>query len=183
MVPAMPDGPARQKIEQMLLYVVGQAHEDHSLTRTKLAKVLWYADFGAYRDLGSPISGWRYVKQEHGPMPDRMKLLELDLEAQGYLLRHQDGKATRYSLPESRSGIAEGLSQEELAYLDQVIYMCRNAWATYLSNKSHEESIGWQAAAIGEEIPYPTALLSREPLNDREIARGQELAREFGLTA
>lgn len=179
----MPEGPARQKIEQMLLYVVGQAHGDRSLTRTKLAKILWYADFGAYRDLGRAISGWCYVKQEHGPMPDRMMFLELDLEAEGSLLRHQDGKATRYSLPESRQGIPSGLTKEEIAYLDQVIYMCRNAWATYLSHKSHEESIGWQAAEIGEEIPYPTALLSREPLNAREIARGQELARQFGLTA
>lgn len=161
----------------MLLYVVGQAHGDHSLTRTKLAKVLWYADFGAYRELGHPISGWRYIKQEHGPMPDRMKLLELDLEAQGRLLRHQDGKAMRYSIPESCKDLVNGLAPLEMTYLDQVIYMCRNAWASYLSNRSHEESVGWQAAAIGEEIPYPTALLSRRPLSDREIVRGQELAR------
>jgi hypothetical protein len=178
----MPEGPARQKIEQMLLYVVGQAREDRSLTRTKLAKVLWYADFGAYREWGRPLSGWNYVKQAHGPMPDKMKLIELDLEAEGRLLRHPEGKAMRYSLPKSRRGIATGLSPEEIAHLDKVIEMCRNKWATYLSNKSHQESVGWQAAAIDEVIPYSTALLSREPLSDREIARGQELAREFGLT-
>lgn len=168
----------------MLLYVVAKAEAvgARSLTRTKLAKVLWYSDFGAYRDTGQPISGWPYVKQPHGPMPDQMLMLELDLEADGRLLRHREGNATRYSLGTAQADPASGLEPDERAYVDHVLYVYRNAWASFLSSKSHEESVGWQAAALNEEIPYSTALLSRAPLTDREIARGQELAHEFGWT-
>jgi hypothetical protein len=172
---------AESRIKELFVYVLARSGDDSSsLTRTKVAKILWYSDFGAYRDLGEPITGWPYIKGEHGPMPDRMMLLELDLEAEGRLEIRREGNVTRYLLKgEPALGV---FSEAERDYVDKVLYLYRSAWASYLSHRAHEDSIGWQAAKRREEIPYETALLSTDELTEREIERGQELAREFGWT-
>lgn len=169
---------AETKLRELLIHVVKEEGSNRSLTRTKLAKILWFSDFGAYRELGEPITGYPYVKETHGPMPQRMLNIELDLVAEGGIERITEGGTTRYV--HKRDPDLSLFMPEQLDYVANVRYLYRHAWASYLSVRSHRESIGWVAAGQREEIPYATALLSTDPLSPSEVQRGQELAQQYG---
>lgn len=169
---------AETKLRELLIHVLKEEGSSPSLTRTKLAKILWFSDFGAYRELGEPITGYPYVKETHGPMPQRMLNIELDLEADEAIERIAEGKSTRYV--HKRDPDTSLFTTEQLDYVANVLYLYRHAWASYLSVRSHQESIGWVAASQREQIPYATALLSTDPLSPAEVRRGQELAQQYG---
>lgn len=61
--------PESQKFSELLLYVSRLAESDPRCGATKLNKILFYADFSAYRALGRSISGQTYRKLQHGPAP------------------------------------------------------------------------------------------------------------------
>jgi hypothetical protein len=179
---------AERKLKELIVYVLDQRAGDPSLTRTKLAKILWYSDFGAFRELGEAITGWPYIKEEYGPMPQSMLILERDLaEGEGriHIIAEQTPsgkKRTRYELVEgSRLADTSYFSEQQLEYVQHVLWLYRNAWASYLSHRSHQDSVGWNAAEKREVIPYEVDLLSNEPLTDAEIRRGQEVAAILGL--
>ncbi len=169
---------AEAKLRELFLHVLKESGESRALTRTKMAKILWYSDFGAFRELGEPITGWTYIKERYGPMPDRMLQIERDLEAAGRVDIVTEGRATRYGMLDEPD--LSDFTRDELAYVDKVLYLYRHAWASYLSERSHQESIGWQIAQHREAIPYQTDLLSSERLSAQEIRRGQELADQYG---
>jgi hypothetical protein len=56
------------RLKNLLLYVLNQCGE---VFYTKMNKLLFYADFVAYRNLGMSISGLSYKAIEFGPVPDR----------------------------------------------------------------------------------------------------------------
>lgn len=59
----------RDKFRELILYVARETEDDPKCGATKLNKILFYADFLAYRELGSSLSGQTYQRLEHGPAP------------------------------------------------------------------------------------------------------------------
>lgn len=53
------------KIKNMILLFA-----DNSVLKTKLLKEMFYADFIAYKEIGSSITGLEYAKADFGPVPD-----------------------------------------------------------------------------------------------------------------
>jgi transcriptional regulator with XRE-family HTH domain len=74
-----------EKFKQMYFYILRYFKE--GITKTKLAKLLYLADFSYYYDNLLPISGVRYVRREYGPVPDTFFELTDDLYR---IFRHQD---------------------------------------------------------------------------------------------
>nr|MBC8452856.1 DUF4065 domain-containing protein [Chloroflexota bacterium] len=58
-----------RKFRELLLYVSERSKEDPRYGATKLNKILYYADFGAFRILGAPITGARYRRLHEVPVP------------------------------------------------------------------------------------------------------------------
>src|SRR5258707_10432303 len=56
----------RQKFKTIIHYIVSRCPPD-SVGRTKLHKAGFYADMLSYLQLGRPMTGETYLKQQHGP--------------------------------------------------------------------------------------------------------------------
>lgn len=79
-----------------------------------------------------------------------------------------------------RRAIRRLFSAEEIAHVDDVIRDLAPRNAKEISKLSHVQSVAWQIADIGEEIPYEAVFLSARKATTADLARGQELARKHG---
>ena len=112
--------------------------------KTKLNKLLFYADFTAFKMQGQSISGMKYLAIERGPVPHRYESLfdymvehglikqETVLFSQGYL-----GKS--YYLPQSDRVGTSVLSEDELEALRAVALRLKDLTASEISELSHFE--------------------------------------------
>lgn len=170
-----------RKFEELILYVAQESRDDLKCGATKLNKILFYADFEAYHTLGRSITGQPYQKLERGPAPRRVVPVVERLECQG-ACRWED--RTWFGLP-LRKLVA--LREPELSLftpdeLEVAQAVIRELWelnATEVSDLSHR-FVGWQAADIGEEIPYGTVFVDEpRPLTEEEIAWAHEVIEEY----
>jgi hypothetical protein len=168
------------KFHELILYVARQCESDPRCGSTKLNKILFYADFEAYRKLGASISGEEYQKLEHGPAPRRLLPAIEEMERAGWCAwatRDHYGFTLRKLLALREPDTAR-FSGPELDIVNRVI---RDLWelnATEVSDLSHRFA-GWQAADLGETIPYETVFVGQpRPLSPEEAAWVDELLRE-----
>src|SRR6185312_16523260 len=63
----------KKKFANLILYVCKESEADKAFGRTKLNKLLYFADFGHFRDHGQSISGEEYMAIQNGPVPRAMK--------------------------------------------------------------------------------------------------------------
>jgi hypothetical protein len=171
-----------KKLQELILYVARETEADPKCGRTKIYKILFYADFWAYQRLGTSISGQEYHRLDHGPAPRRaLPAIEAMVEAAAavWAVRDYFGRSLQKLLA-LREPDLHGFSGEEIALVQEVIRMLWPHDATEVSALSHR-FIGWQLAREGEVIPYSTVALGHpRPPTPREIAYGQRLARELG---
>jgi hypothetical protein len=167
------------KFEELVLYVASQSEDDPTFSKTKLNKLLFFADFFAYAELGEPITGHRYQKLPRGPAPIAFLPVVQRMEARGdcywedrsYFGRNQQ------RLVAKRGADLSWISDEQRALVDRLIKQLRGLNATEVSDLSHEYP-GWQAVGMMEEIPYETIfVLPPRPLTAGELEHARELAR------
>jgi hypothetical protein len=172
----------RGKFKELVLYLSQRSAADEGFGMVKLNKLLYRCDFEAYRLLGRSITGEQYEKQEFGPVARHLPIALDDLAASGYVvwLRIPAGEFVR-QVPDARE--PADLSQFEAAEL-RIVEKALGDLAEFggrkVSEWSHEQSSGWRAASIGEEIPYGSALISTEPLSEAQMARALKRSREEG---
>ncbi len=66
------NGESDKKLKELILYICLKEEGDENFGLTKLNKILFKADFLAYRYWGKPMTGQDYFKLENGPAPRRM---------------------------------------------------------------------------------------------------------------
>lgn len=172
---------AAQKLQELILYVARQTEQDPRCGATKLNKILFYLDFGFYRQHGRSISGWRYRKLEFGPVPERMTHLVEEMAARGlcaWAERTYFGRPLR-KLVALREPSLSVLAAEELDMVNRVI---RDLWelnATEVSDLSHR-FVGWQVAEMGEVIDYNSVFVGEpRPLTAEETEWALTVIREY----
>ncbi|MCI0345318.1 MAG: SocA family protein [Chloroflexi bacterium] len=170
-----------KKFRELVLYVAKLTEGDPRCGRTKLNKILFYADFGAYRRFGRSISGQKYFKREFGPVPGGLPgTVDAMVEARecAWASRDHYGR-TLQKLVALRE---PDLSVFDAAEVDVVRQVVEELWernATEVSDLSHR-FVGWQAAGMGDEIPYNTVLIGPlRPLSDDEVEWARQAIREF----
>jgi len=84
-----------EKLEESVLYFV--SHVKNAF-KTKLNKLLWYADFLSYRTSSRSITGSAYVAATHGPVPKNYDLLL------GEMIRKGLVRATEVEFPNGTCG-------------------------------------------------------------------------------
>ena len=153
------------KFSELVLYIARKSDEDPRFGAVKLNKLLYYADFNAYRRLGKPITGAEYRKLSEGPAPREMlpaRTSMLDSGDIGVEFRpYFNGVQQR--IVALRQPDVSVFSPEEVGIVDEAISALWNMSARKASDLSHGE-IGWLAARPKETIPYETAWLSSDPL-------------------
>jgi hypothetical protein len=172
----------QDKLRELIVHIAWQSQDDSTFGAVKLNKILYYADFYAYRKLGASITGAEYQKLPEGPAPRRL------LPARASLI--EDGSIRIEFVPRFnyvqqrivplRKPDLSRFSAEELRIVDEVIEALRGKSAREVSHMSHEE-LGWQVVEDYQTIPYRTAWLSAEPLSEEELSLARQVAAEHEL--
>lgn len=63
----------QKRFEEVVLYIAERTKDDPDFGNTKMAKVLFYSDFEAFRELGESITGAEYQAWDHGPYPPKLQ--------------------------------------------------------------------------------------------------------------
>jgi Antitoxin SocA-like, Panacea domain len=170
------------KFAELMLYVAREAADDPTFGAVKLNKVLFYADFGAYAELGQPVTGARYQRLHFGPAARAMLPVQNELIRFGHAaLEFENYFGLKQSrLVPKRDPDLSQFSQRELDLVDRAIKTFWGMDATSLSQLSHDESKGWQIVQDGEDIPYGSVFLSTEEPPGGAIELGQRLASQHG---
>ena len=95
---------------------------------------------------------------------------------------HRSGQRQFSAKPVNlREANLDEFTAKEICLVDKVIDALWGLGADDTSDLSHRY-VGWKMTKENENIPYGSIFISDEPLSEAEIIRGQQLAREFGLT-
>jgi hypothetical protein len=161
------------KLEELILFVAQATEKDERCCAAKLDKILFYADFRAYDHLGRSITGRRYLKREGGPVPEGVSSVVETMGNRGWCAWREQGLT---ALREPDLGI---FAPEELEITRAVVRDLMPLSAAEVSERSHRFP-GWQAAELGEEIPYDTVFVDEpRPLTPEEVAWAEEVLGDF----
>lgn len=161
------------KMRELILYV---ARKTGGVGRVKMAKLLYYSDNEAYRQLGGSITWADYQKLPHGPAARQYKPTFAAMVGDG--LVHEEPAFMGYTIVADVDPDPTILSDGEVAIIDDVID--RYSWmnAQKISEVSHQE-IGWRVAEPYSTIPY-TAFLLASSVPDNAMKRAAEVVAEKG---
>lgn len=141
-----------EKLAAMVAYIAAHARDVY---KTKLNKLLFYADFVNYYLNATSISGARYIHLPHGPVPDRYESILTTLRSIG-TIDIEEGAGYEIVRAAGDDPITAVLSQKEKAAIDWVIENYGKMSASKLSDLSHEEK-AYRFTRTGEPIAYEYA--------------------------
>ncbi len=151
------------KLEQAVHYIISKCPHPEKLGKTKLNKILWFADRETYIATGKPLTNAIYIKKQFGPVPRNIdtvikKLIEAKKIEQQRKQTSEDYSRTLYTaLQAPEENI---LSTSEMEILNPIIANIRDKHtAKGISEKSHD--IAWDMAELDKEIPYASIHVSR----------------------
>jgi putative transcriptional regulator len=143
-----------EKYKQIILNALQfGADDDGKITKTKLAKLVYLADFTWYYDHLVPMSGMSYRKLPQGPVADVYFRALDELEEAGSINREDKGNAIMLSLVESSSAPANRLSHDEKAMIAEVGKKWHGKHTQEIVDFTHAQ-LPWQICRDGEVIPY-----------------------------
>lgn len=158
-----------EKYKQIILNALSFGSDgDGRITKTKLAKLVYLADFIWYYENSTPMSGMSYRKLPQGPVPDIYFRALDELEEDGIIDREQKGNAILYSLIEPNAP-EDKLSESELKMIHAISESWKGKNTKDIVNFTHDQ-LPWQICRDGEIIPY--GLITQE---EQEKVYGPEL--------
>lgn len=139
-------------------FVIDEAGTE--LGRTKLNKILWFADCASWRRHGRTITGLtEYVKLQYGPVPPRMDLALAKLVESGAIRTdsYLVGTFTRHGFISTRhtDASANHLGPEDKDILREIITAVRPLSAFDVSELSHDAL--WHETPHGGKISVEAA--------------------------
>jgi hypothetical protein len=170
------------KLRELIVYLAQRSVDDARFGRVKLAKLLFFCDFGAYSEFGEPITGACYRKKPHGPLADEELLALRDLKDSGSVSVEEVGvyMYTQKRIVARRDADISWLTPAQHALIDEVLERHQDDDATDLSNLSHTFP-GWGLTSMNEVIPYHTVFISREGPSQADIDWAEGIVRERAL--
>ncbi len=164
----------RQKFKDLVHFVCAQVDPD-TLGAVRLHKVLYFADMWRYLKIGKPISGEIYRKQHYGPVAAHLPQILEELERDGVVESRKVPWPGGTRIEYHTLGLAPAtrLSDEEKNFVDDVIDFVIRKTAAEISEYSHHQV--WQAADMGEELPYSTAFhMNPAEVREEDLEWGAE---------
>ena len=142
------------KYRQMILSAIRfGASSDGKIPKTKLAKLVYLADFiWYYREL-KPMSGLNYIKFAHGPVPMEYFYVLAHLEDSGVITREDKGKAIMLSLTEPASPPKDLLTATERQLIEKLGKYWAKKQTSEIVDFTHQQ-LPWQICRDDEVIPY-----------------------------
>jgi len=178
---------SRGKFKELVVYLCATSERegDEGFGMVKLNKLLYRADFEAYRLLGHSITGETYEKQEFGPVARDLPIILDELGAAGRL-RWQSiaaGSHTRKvpTTTDDPNAVADmsAFPADEREVIENTLRELAVYGGKRAGEWSHEQSAGWKAAPeYGHPISYASAVISTEPFSEQDIDHVRTFLRE-----
>ena len=147
-----------EKFKQMYLYILSKFKKT-GIPKTKLAKLLYFADFGHFYNTLESMSGVLYRCKDCGPLADPFLELTEDLADEGNIqIECLSGGANMISIKTSVfNNNYDLLSKEELEEIDDICEKWKNIDTKQMVSYTHQQK-PWMACRKGEIIPYELIL-------------------------
>ena len=143
-----------EKYKQMILNALETgADRDGKITKTKLAKLVYLADFTWFYNHLVPMSGMSYRRLPQGPVPDVYFRAIDELIDSGALNMEERGRAFMLSMADTGSAPSNQLKPEEKQMLQRIGKAWKGKQTQEIVNFTHEQ-LPWQICREGEVIPY-----------------------------
>ncbi|MFH1674284.1 MAG: type II toxin-antitoxin system antitoxin SocA domain-containing protein [Pseudomonadota bacterium] len=148
---------AVKKLIQMVLFFATIC----DINKTKLNKLLFYADFIHFKDHGTAISNIPYAKLPYGPTPENYQGILGALEATNIvdikqIVLNGEKEIIEERIEANQPFRKELFADSELSVLRRVASQLGGKNGAQLSRISHEETF-FSKIDIGREIPYKLA--------------------------
>ena len=170
----------QRRLREMILYVSKRAWQMPRWGKTKLNKILWDADFSAYRSRHTPVTGRPYQRLKAGPAPVEMPTVLAEMKEEGLIEietvrvgNHDEYRVIAIVDPNLRL-----FSADDLQYVDEAIERFWGLTAAESSDESH--GVAWKTRHDMDPLPYESAMLSDELLSGQSLVRIKKMAQELG---
>lgn len=176
--------PDEDKFKELVLYIAMKCQDDESFGAVKLNKILYMIDMFSYGELGEPVTGMEYMKQKAGPVPRRLLPVKRDMLEKGDIVeveRAYYGMANpqKRIVPLRKPDLTR-FSATEIAHIDGILEICREASGSDLTNYTHGH-LGWILPQnMGDTIPYAAVFLADTRITEYEQERAEQLIDEHG---
>lgn len=171
-----------RKLQELILYVSSRSLADPWFGKTKLNKILFFADFGAYKRTGCSITGAVYQHLRQGPCPHQL-LPALDgLAGQIIEVPEPTYAGTQKRLVPMRVPDLADFTGTEVAIVEEVLSNLAPLTNQQVSELSHA-TVAWRLTELHDEIPYGTAVLSSDEPTDEDLRWLEEVAGHESLEA
>ena len=144
--------------EKLCAMVLFYANKPYELLKTKLMKLLNYADMIFFRDNGISISGLKYVHLPYGPVPDHFDILidAMTADRVAHIEVLYDNGYEKHRVIPDRKNDKGTLSDAEIEILERVYNRFKDYGSAQISEYSHKEK-GYNSTVQGETISYKYA--------------------------
>lgn len=147
--------PNYEKYKEMILaYIKKGSSEDGKILKTKLAKMLYLADFAWFYDHLESMSGMRYRRIKYGPVPDVYFRAIDELEEAGKIT--VDYKNDMLLISENRGSenqTLEKLSNEEIKLVGKIAKKWKDKKTNEIVHFTHNQ-LPYKLCSPDEIIPY-----------------------------
>ena len=142
-----------EKYKQMILNMIKYgADDDGKITKTKLAKLVYLADFIYYYETLKPMSGVEYRKLPRGPVADLYFRVLDELDDDGLIMIEPHGRALMISLVENETS-KNRLSESEIDLIRRLGKAWKNKSTDEIVEFTHRQA-PWEVCFDGEILPY-----------------------------
>jgi len=151
--------------EMILAFIRFAGSKDEKIVKTKLAKMLYLADFSwFYKNLNS-MSGMQYRKIQYGPVPNDFFKALSDLEESGEIDVNRKGEVILISETDSSKQInkIKKLNTEELDLIKKISIKWKNKKTKEIVNFTHKQ-LPYFLCEEKEIIPYEL-IIQEDPDN------------------
>jgi hypothetical protein len=157
------------KLRELILHICIASSDDPNFGKTKLNKIVFFSDFGFFRQFGRSITGQSYYKLPYGPCAKTVPPLLSNMKAKQEFAFSETSfyDQTQQKPVALRRPDLSLFTAEEIAFVDSVIVRYKSFTGKQISDASHE-SFAWKLTGLNEEIPIATALLENRPLTQKE---------------
>ena len=149
---------AKDKLKALVHFIVHECRDNPGqLGAVRLNKALWFTDMLAYQEIGTSVTGARYIKRKMGPVPKAVLPTLRELQEESKIViqertNYYDSRKFISILDPDVSLLSDSDRQTARAVLN---FVCNNT-ANEISDITHDEV--WRAAMEGEEIPLVATL-------------------------
>ena len=147
--------PNYEKYKQMILAYLRQAtSHDGNILKTKLAKMLYLADFAWFYEHLQSMSGMQYRRIKYGPVPDIYFRAIDELEESGKIsITRKDDMLLISENRGSKIQSLEELSKKELKLIEKISEKWKNKKTSEIVDFTHNQ-LPYKICQSDEIIPY-----------------------------